>query len=413
MVIATALVLPVTVASAASPGRGAERRHVFASAISATAGIEPRYAASITRTQGGIPHIVGANFGDVGYGYGYAFAQDNICTMAADYVTVEGRRSFYFGPAASYQQRANGVTVSNLDSDVFWAEVRDSGIVGRLTRQRPPLGLLPGVRAVMRGYVAGYDRYLRSVGGADGITDPACHGKPWVQPITIQDAYLRLYQLVLMASSDVLMPAIAEAAPPTLTSPISAAVNVRRTATLIAEGWKRAMAGMGSNGIAVGKAGTRDHTHGLLIGNPHFPWIGTERFYDAQITIPGRLNASGASLFGVPLVLVGHNKWVAWTHTVSTAFEFTPYELSIVAGEPTEYYYDGAVMKMRPRTVTVAERVDGKVTKVSHTLWWTRYGPMITSLEGVPLPWTAATGFTFRDANATNLRVYNHFPQNG
>ncbi len=45
---------------------------------------------TITRTEGGIPHIVGANFGDVGYGYGYAFAQDNLCTMANDYVTVEG-----------------------------------------------------------------------------------------------------------------------------------------------------------------------------------------------------------------------------------------------------------------------------------------------------------------------------------
>src|SRR3954453_17891552 len=79
-----------------------------------------RYDVTITRTEYGIPHIRAKNFASLGYGYGYAFAQDNLCTMAADYITVEGRRSRWFGPAASYQMRGNGVTVSNFDSDIFW-----------------------------------------------------------------------------------------------------------------------------------------------------------------------------------------------------------------------------------------------------------------------------------------------------
>ena len=70
-----------------------------------------KYDVTITRTEYGIPHIVAKNFGSLGYGYGYAFAQDNLCTMAADYVTVEGKRSQWFGPDASYQMRGNGVTV--------------------------------------------------------------------------------------------------------------------------------------------------------------------------------------------------------------------------------------------------------------------------------------------------------------
>src|SRR5690348_2502836 len=67
-----------------------------------------RYDVTITRTEYGIPHIVARDFGSLGYGYGYAFAQDNLCTMAADYVTVEGLRSRWFGPSASYQMRGNG-----------------------------------------------------------------------------------------------------------------------------------------------------------------------------------------------------------------------------------------------------------------------------------------------------------------
>ena len=52
---------------------------------------------AIRRTAHGIPHILGAGFRDLGYGYGYAFAEDNICTIAAEYVTVRAERSRFFG----------------------------------------------------------------------------------------------------------------------------------------------------------------------------------------------------------------------------------------------------------------------------------------------------------------------------
>src|SRR4051794_14277148 len=99
-----------------------------------------RYDVTITRTDYGIPHIVARDFGSLGYGYGYAFAQDNLCTMAADYITVEGQRSRWFGPAKSYTMQGNGVTVSNLDSDFFWTEVHQSHIVQQLMAKAPPLG---------------------------------------------------------------------------------------------------------------------------------------------------------------------------------------------------------------------------------------------------------------------------------
>ena len=56
--------------------------------------------------------------------------------------------------------------------------------------------------------------------------------------------------------------------------------------------------------MALGKESTAGG-HGLLLGNPHFPWDGPERFYQAQLTLPGKVNVSGASLFGVPLILIG------------------------------------------------------------------------------------------------------------
>ena len=59
---------------------------------------------------------------------------------------------------------------------------------------------------------------------------------------------------------------------------------------------------------------------------------------------------------------------------------------------------------MTPRKVTVmAKQPDGKLAPVTHTLWWTRYGPVFNNLEGISLPWTTTSAFAFADANANNL----------
>src|SRR3954452_9555981 len=179
----------------------------------ATAGTP--YQAKIRRTAYGIPHIEAKNYTGLGYGYGYANAQDNICVLAETYVTVDAERARWFGPGGSYLQRGNGFEANNLDSDFFFQQIIDSGIIDRLLEKPPPDGIQPEGRDVVRGYVAGYNKYLADVGGANGIRDPACHGKPWVRPITEAEAYRRFYQLSLLASGDVAIPGIAKAAPPT------------------------------------------------------------------------------------------------------------------------------------------------------------------------------------------------------
>ena len=163
--------------------------------------------------------------------------------------------------------------------------------------------------------------------------------------------------------------------------------------------------------MAVGKAGTRDHKHGLLLGNPHFPWLGTERFYQAQIDVPGKMDVEGASLYGVPLVLIGHTSTMAWSHTVSTAFRFTPYQLTLVPGSPTTFIRDGKPVAMTGQKVTVdaADQPDGSGRRRPHALPAPGYGPIISSLAGLPLPWAPTTAFAMRDANADNFRVFNHF----
>lgn len=61
---------------------------------------------------------------------------------------------------------------------------------------------------------------------------------------------------------------------------------------------------------------------------------------------------------------------------------------------------------MTPKKVTV-DLGGGKTS--TRTLWWTRYGPVFTSLLGIPLPWTNAEAFAMKDANEDNFRAFNHF----
>ena len=109
----------------------------------------------------------------------------------------------------------------------------------------------------------------------------------------------------------------------------------------------------------------------------------------------------------MPLILIGHTRNLAWSHTVSTAFRFTPFELKLVPGSPTTYLVDGQPREMRRSEVTVqAREADGTLEPRTRTLYSTEFGPIFTSLLGLPLfPWTPATAYAMGDANADNFRA--------
>ena len=108
---------------------------------------------------------------------------------------------------------------------------------------------------------------------------------------------------------------------------------------------------------------------------------------------------------------IGHTDHLAWSHTVSTAYRFTPFELKLVPGSPTTYLYDGQPRQMRADDVTVTvKNADGSLETRSRTLYSSHHGSVLTSILGLPLfPWTPATAWAMGDANAGNFRYLNHF----
>jgi acyl-homoserine-lactone acylase len=380
--------------------------------IAAPAHAAKKPKTEIKRTAYGIPHIKSNSYEGIAYGYAYALAQDNICELADTYVTVRAERSRYFDPQATYASRGNGATFKNIDSDFFFQRAIDTKVIENLLAEPPPRGPLPDIKNAAKGYVRGYNQYLSDVGGANGVDDPRCKGKEWVKPIDEMDVYRRFWQLGILASQGVAVDGIATAAPLTGGVPLLGANGAASNPAMLDELDRRLGEefGIGSNAVGLGSEGTRSGG-GLLLGNPHFPWDGPERFYQAHLTVPGKLNVSGGSLFGVPLVLIGHTDKMAWSHTVSTARRFVIYELKLVPGSPTSYIHDGQVKQMKADQVTIQVRdSEGKLSPMTRTLYSSHHGSILTSILGLPVfPWTAERAYAMDDANANNFRYLNHF----
>lgn len=355
-------------------------------------GAVSRYSAEIRRTSFGIPHIKASDEAGLGYGVGYAYAQDNFCLLADAFVTVNGQRSKYFGADGL----TNDVTVlrlNNENADYYYGLINDPQTVQTAWRQQSP-----EVQALLKGYAAGYNRYLKDTGVA--TLPEACKSAPWVRPITERDL-IKLMRLYALNGTTFFINGMATAAPPRSGQASSVALK-------FADRWNPQRLRTASNAVALGKDAT-ENGRGLLLGNPHFPWDGILRMYQMHLTIPGRLDVMGASLPGLPVVGIGFTRNFTWSHTTNTSAHFTLYALKLDAADPTRYEVDGQLKSMTKQTLTIEVREhDGVVRPRSRDFYRSEFGPLVVAPE-LNLNWTGSVAFALRDANADNHRLYQQW----
>ena len=369
----------------ATPRRGALAAAALAAAALAAGcatpgGPAPR-TATIERTTHAVPHITAPDLETLAYAAAYAHAQDNVCQTADHLVTVRGERSRHFGGKAM-----GGLGLRALPNeviDLFVAAHMDDAAL-----ERAWSAASADARSMVRGYVAGYNRYLQ-----DHATQlpAACKGQPWLRPMT-EAEWRRINEvLVTQAGVTALADAVVGAQPPAAKTAAVAepafdmadAVESLREAGIVDPRF-------GSNAWAFGREVTASG-RGVLMGNPHFPWTGVNRFWQLHLTVPGRLDVMGAGIGHTPVVQIGFNRDVAWSHTVSTGKRFTLHELRLVPGDPTSYIVDGKPEKMTSKSVG------------GRTLWRSRFGPVVVNPRA-GLNWTAETAYAIQDANTGNVR---------
>ncbi|QAY93522.1 acylase [Pseudomonas sp. ACM7] len=344
-------------------------------------------SADIRRTSFGVPHIRADNERGLGYGIGYAYAQDNLCLLANEITTVNGERSRYFGPDQfTVEER------ENLVSDLFfnWLNTPQA-VEGFWQAQTPP------VRDLIEGYVAGYNRSLteRRVQGLP----QQCQGD-WVREITAQDLVKLTRRLLVEGGVGQFAEALAGATPPKAVAHVAGEpVSFQMAASRM----QRFALDRGSNAVAVGSERSFNG-RGMLLANPHFPWVGGMRFYQMHLTIPGKLDVMGAALPGLPMINIGFNQHLAWTHTVDTSKHFTLYRLQLDPKDSTRYLLDGKSLPMQKQTLTVnVKQPDGQTRPVSHVVYSSQFGPIV-QWPG-KLDWDNQFAYSLRDANLDNDRV--------
>lgn len=360
------------------------------------------FQAEIRRTTGGVPHVKATDHASVGYGLGYVWAEDHACAMSGRWLTVGAEVAARFGPSGPdfpFDARDG-----NLASDLYIQKLINEGWLEALLQDTGPTGVLPEVRERVRGYVAGYNRYLEEVNYV--LPDPRCEGADWIRPITERDLYFNAtFWADMVTAVRGEFSGFLAAVPPG--SQVTAQNEAAAT-----QADEAAPPITASNMIALGAKGTQSG-NGMVFSNPHWEWHTADAMVAAHLTIPGRLNVNGMVFGASPVIGIGHNAKVGWgaTSAGSQVRNGVRYRLNLVPGSPTSYLVDGVGHEMVPTTVTVQVRnAAGGLEPFTHTFYETIFGTVSVASSR---PWTTQHAYTWKHSplNLASLNMWHLYSQ--
>lgn len=351
----------------------------------------------IERDAQGIPRIVAGSEADALFGLGYVHAQDRLWQMDFNRRVAQGRLAELVGPAG-------------LDTDRF---LRTLGI------QRHAQALLDAAdadtRALVDAYVAGVNAALAARSGPlppEFLLTRAPAPAPWTARDTAGWAMLMALDLsqewrdelarlrlaarfTLEEINDLRPPPGDDAVVPTADYPaqyrlmglFAAPRDDAKRSALLDDAERLAALpsfagfgvgeGIGSNNWVL--AGSRSASGAPLLANdPHLSLTTPSIWYLARLQAPG-LTVSGATLPGLPWVLLGRNADVAWGATSVHGDGSDLYVERLNPADPGQYQTpDGfAAFEQHVETIKVRGGED-----VQFTVRRTRHGPVLSGVLG-------------------------------
>jgi penicillin amidase len=325
------------------------------------AGLGVHAPVRIARDARGIPHIKAANERDLFFAEGYVQGSDRLFQIDIYRRLVAGRLSEIFGSAAlASDKEARTFDVARAVADQersLDARGHDDlnafaeGINAAIrTRPLPPefrvLGYRPEEWRPRDALLVAFATVVALADGwGDVLTrdDVARTGPPHAVdaffPITDP-----LYDAPVTSSK------IAPVAPlPPLTVPYPDATPLYGAAL------PPERAGLGSNDFTAGAALTGTH-RALLANDPHLGLHMPGVWYLVDLDAPG-FHAAGATLAGVPGVILGHNEHLAWGVTNGTVATTRIYREQFRAAGADEYRADGHWVHAKHRRETFVVRL--------------------------------------------------------
>jgi penicillin amidase len=366
---------------------------------------------SIERDEAGIPTVRGGSRDAVLFGLGFVHAQDRLWQLETHRRIGAGRLSEAFGPGA-------------LDNDKF---LRALGVRRAAAAQWEKLG--GDARAAVLAYTAGVNAFIA---GHMRARPPeflilGIHPEPWTPEDTLAWGIMMAWDLggnwtneLLRMRLALTMPVarINELLPP---YPGEKPLPVRDYAALYRElkvsgdlgkqalldAPESGVEGVGSNNWVVAGSHTVSGKP-LLANDPHLKLTTPALWYFARLEAPG-LKVAGATMPGLPMVVLGQNERIAWGFTNTNPDVQDVYLEQIKADDATRYRTPEGWAAFQSFSETI--RVKGQ-SDVKLTVRATRHGPVISDagtavvsgLTGnVAAPYALALRWTALDDDAASI----------
>jgi acyl-homoserine-lactone acylase len=311
---------------------------------------------TIRRDTYGVPHILGKTEEAAAFGLGFAQAEDHAVEIARRLVSARGEGAKYFGRAPE-----TDFLLKQFDNyEVCRAHFRD---------------LDPLMQRIYKAYVEGVNHY---------IAKHRSELPEWIPVFNEIDVMAYIRQGAVTSVQGVVR-------------------NLRRkyeqqTSLLEIENVdeRDEYDDTGSNAFAVGPSRTASGK-AILVGNPHLSW--SSLYWEAHVTVPGKLNFFGSTLPAYPVLRAGFNERLGWVTTNNAPDMADVFSFPLDTQQPGHYLFAGKSYPLRTREVSIEVRqTDGSLTTEKRTFEDSHSGPIIyRSQDRV---------FVYR---STQLESFRHF----
>jgi len=296
----------------------------------------------------GVPHIYGKDVQSLFHAFGWAQMHSHGNVILRLYGQARGRAAEYWGE-------------KYVESDQW---VRTMGVPVRAQQWYDAQN--PTFRNYIDAFAAGINAYTQNHGE---LIDDEVKG---VLPVTGVDVLAHVHRLLNFTFI---------VKPQTLASLREEWENPKDTSTGFNKQNITPQKPLGSNGWAIAPSRSASG-NAMLLANPHNPWSDLFLWYEAQLNAPG-IDTYGATLVGIPVLTIGFNDNLGWTHTVNKYNGRDVYELTLADGG---YRFDGKIRAFETETQTLNVRQpDGTLEEKPLTVQRSVHGPVIAQKDGKAL----------------------------
>jgi len=296
-----------------------------------------RERVEIRRTAHGVPHILAEDFGALGYGLAWAQLEDHGARVILNLVRARGALAEIFGR-------------DSIESDFAFQESHARAVA--------TFHLLDAdLRHLLAGWSAAANRWVE--------THQAEYAAWRLAPFTPHDAAALWTDETVEPAARTFLRALARGRPG---EPDEA---VRRD-------------NVGSNAWAFAPSRTTSG-RAILLRNPHIDWSDGwwSTYYEAHVTVPGRLDFYGDFRVGHPLYFnSGFNAQLGWATTNNDPDIEEVYALDLDPRQPDHVLFDGGSLPLERVVLSARCRNGEALTSETRVVWRSPLGPVLERRDG-------------------------------